>query len=356
VSSDREAHRICQTPLLAWEHDEEVSMEGLLIGLLALAAAVAVGAVIVLRARPASPPGEGWLEAQASELRRLSDAVRNRDGEQDRLRSEIQAAREAVERLRLRDEERRARDAEQGEVIRRLAGVLAGGQATGRAGENVLRDLLAELPPGMLVTDFRVNGRVVEYGLALPDGRTLPIDSKLAALRELEALEAATDPATRDAAARDVERIVTMRAREVSGYLDPSVTAPVAIAAIPDAAYGALRRAHADAFIRGVVLVPYSCALPVVLFLYSLVSRYGQTADVQGCLAEIAAALGAMESVIENKLARSAVMLSNATGELRAEVGRARGSIARARGSGQTIDHDPPTRGGDAGELLRVVD
>jgi hypothetical protein len=338
--------------------DEEVTMEGLLIGLLAVAAAVAVGAVIALRARAAAPsrPGEGWLEAQASELRRLGDAVRNRDGEQDRLRSEIQAAREAVERLRLRDEERRARDTEHAEVVRRLAGVLAGGQATGRAGENVLRDLLAELPPGMLVTDFRVNGRVVEYGLALPDGRTLPIDSKWAALRELEALEAATDPRVRDAAARDVERIVTARAREVSGYLDPSVTAPVAIAAIPDAAYAALRRAHADAFTRGVVLVPYSFALPVVLFLYSLVSRYGQAADVQGCLAEIAAALGAMESVIENKLARSAVMLSNATGELRAEVGRARGSIARARGSGQALIDDPPTRGGDAGDLLRVVD
>ena len=104
------------------------------------------------------------------------------------------------------------------------------------------------------------------------------------------------------------------------------------------------------------VLVPYSCALPVVLFLYSLVSRYGQAADVQGCLAEIAAALGVMESVIENKLARSAVMLSNATGELRAEVGRARGSIARARGSGTSAVAEQPTRGGDAGELLRIVD
>jgi DNA recombination protein RmuC len=338
--------------------DEEVAMEWLVIGLLALASGVAAGAVIALRTRPPapSPPSEGWLEAQSSELRRLGDAVRNRDGEQDRLRSEVQHAREAVERLRLRDEERGARDAEHAEVVKRLAGVLAGGSATGRAGENVLRDLLAELPPGMLVTDFRVNGRVVEYGLALPDGRTLPIDSKWPAMRELQALEAATDPASRDAAARDVERIVTTRAREVSGYLDPSVTAPVAVAAVPDAAYAALRRAHADAFTRGVVLVPYSCALPVVLFLHSLVSRYGQAADVQGCLAEIAGALGAMESVIENKLARSAVMLSNATGELRAEVGRARGSIARARGSGQPAVDDEPARGGDAGEFLRVVD
>jgi len=191
----------------------------------------------------------------------------------------------------------------------------------------------------------------VEFGLALPDGRRLPIDSKWPALRELEELESAEDPAAREACARVVERIVALRAREVAAYLDPAVTAPVAVAAIPDAAYEVLRRAHADAFAHGVVLVPYSCALPVVLFLYSLVSSYGQAADVQSCLAELAGLLETMESVIENKLARSAVMLSNATGELRAQVGSARGSIARARFTGGR-----PAEEGEAEELLRVVD
>ena len=328
-------------------------MEIVGIVVVALAVGMAAGVVVALRRRGPEPSLvlEGWLEAHAAELRRLGDAAHSRDGEQDRLRSEIQAAREAVESLRIREEERRSRDAEHSEVVRRLAGVLAGGSSKGRAGENVLREHLSDLPPGMLVTDFRVNGRVVEYGLALPDGRRLPIDSKWPAMREIEELEAASDPVARDAAARDVERIVVARAREVAAYLDPSVTAPVAVAAIPDAAYQTLRRAHADAFARGVVLVPYSCALPVVLFLYSLVARYGQAADVQGCLADLAGALESMEAVIENKLARSAVMISNAAGDLRAEVGRARGSIARARGN-----RDDQAEGDDAGELLRVVD
>jgi len=46
--------------------------------------------------------------------------------------------------------------------------------------------------------------------------------------------------------------------------------------------------------------------------------------------ADLAGALESMEAVIENKLARSAVMISNAAGELRAEVGRARGSSTSA--------------------------
>jgi DNA recombination protein RmuC len=292
---------------------------------------------------------EGWFEAHAAELRRLGDAARSREDEGERLRAEVRGARQALEVLAVRDEDRRATEAQHGEVVRRLASVLAGGAGKGRAGENVLREHLADLPPGMLVTDFRVNGKVVEFGLALPDGRRLPIDSKWPALREIEELERATDPRERETLTREVERVVATRAREVAAYLDPAVTAPVAVAAVPDAAYEVLRRAHADAFARGVILVPYSCALPVVLFLYSLVSCYGQAADVQTCLAEVAGLLEAMESVIENKLARSAVMLSNATGELRAQMGRARGSISRARSGAGSEGSDPP-------ELLRVVD
>ena len=215
------------------------------------------------------------------------------------------------------------------EVIKRLSTVLAGGASKGRGGENVLREHLAQLPPGMLVTDLRVGGKVVEFGLLLPDGRRLPIDSKWTALAELEALEAADDHVTRDACARDVERAVAARAKEVAQYLDPAVTSQVAVAAVPDAAYAVLKRAHADAWAKGVVIVPYSSALPIVLFLYSLVQRFGDAADVQTSLAEVSSALEVMGAVVENKLARAATMLTNGADELRSNLGKARGSIAR---------------------------
>jgi DNA recombination protein RmuC len=336
------------------------------IALVALGVGVAVGTVVALRYRlgdgpVGGPPDrslvlEGKLDAQAAELRRLADAARAQDGEDARLRQELRAARQAVEALRIRDEERRGREAEHAEVVRRLSTVLAGGSSKGRAGENVLREHLAELPPAMLVSDFRVNGKVVEYGLLLPDGRRLPIDSKWSAVRELEALEAATDPAQRELLARDVERVVAARAREVAAYLDPAITAPVAVAAVPDAAYRVLRRAHADAFSRGVVIVPYSAALPVLLFLYSLVARYGSAGDVEGCLTELSTLLEVMESVLENKLTRAATMLANGADELRAQLGKARGSIARARASGlEGLSTERPW-GGDGAELLRAVD
>jgi RmuC family protein len=311
------------------------------IALVAMAAGLAVGAAVVALRRPPDPAGSGRVEArlevQAAELRRLADAAAVRDGGTERVRAEIAAARRVLESLRIRDEERRAADGESREVVRRLATVLAGGAGKGRAGENVLRQHLSELPPSMLAADFRVGGKVVEFGLVLADGRRLPIDSKWTGLAELEALEASTTAVDREVCARAVERAVALRAREVAKYLDPALTAPVAVAAIPDAAYQVLKRAHADAFARDVVVVPYSTALPIVLFLYALVQRFGDTADVSASLAEVSTLLGDMEGVLENKFARAATMLANGSDELRSHLGKARGSIARAHAAEASV-------------------
>jgi hypothetical protein len=343
------------------------------IVLIALGVGLSAGFVLAVRQRSAGRARAGVpaaamataalearIDAQSAEIRRLADGARFRDTGEERLQAEVRAARRALEALGIRDEERRGREAEHAEVIRRLATVLAGGSSKGRAGENVLREHLAELPPGMLVSDFRVNGKVVEYGLLLPDGRRLPIDSKWTAVRELEALEASEgDPERRDALARDVERVVAARAREVAQYLDPGLTAPVAVAAVPDAAYAVLRRAHAEAFGRGVIIVPYSAALPVLLFLYSLVARFGSAGNLEACLTEVCGVLEVMEGVLENKVARAATMLSNGADEIRSQMGKARGSVARARAS--TVEPPaaiafPSRRGGDAPELLRAID
>jgi hypothetical protein len=184
-----------------------------------------------------------------------------------------------------------------------------------------------------------------------------------AAVAELEALEGLRPDETvrREACIRAVERVVVERAREVAGYLEPSLTAPAAVAAIPDAAYAVLRRAHADAFTRGVVIVPYSSALPVALFLYTLVERFGDVGDARSCLAQVGPLLDAMEAVVENRLARAARMLANGTDDLRAQLGTARGSLARAARGGDAAGDlaaaeprpGPDVAGRDVLEMLR---
>ena len=160
--------------------------------------------------------------------------------------------------------------------------------------------------------------------------------------RRARALQAATDGVERDACARAVEKAVAQRAREVAQYVDPAVTAPVAVAAVPDAAYEVLRRAHADAYVRGVVIVPYSAALPIVLFLYALVQRFGDAADVQASLAEMGSVLDALELVVENRFARAGTMITNGADEFRSQLGKA--GVDRAG----TIGVGRPARAGRA--------
>jgi DNA anti-recombination protein RmuC len=298
---------------------------------------------------------EARLEVQASDLRRLADSVGVRDALAERLHEEVAGARRALHDLSISERARQERDREAWTVVRRLSTVLAGGPSQGRAGENVLRQHLTQLPPGILITDFKVNGKVVEFGLLLPDGRRLPIDSKWSALAELEALEAAEDPGELDARAREIERVVAHRAREVAQYLDPALTAPVAVAAVPDAAYAVLKRAHADAFSKGVVIVPYSTALPVLLFLYSLVARFGDTGDVQAVLAEVGSLLDAMEGILENKIARAATMIGNGADEFRSQLGKARGSVARARAAGGVEPRRAVAGAGATADVLHAL-
>jgi len=170
-------------------------VSGLGYAIVGVAAGLAVGAFLMASRRVGShgseePVGatrlEARLEVQSADLRRLADAVGVRDALAERLHEEVAGARRALHELSIREQERLERDGEAWGVVQRLSTVLAGGAAQGRAGENVLRQHLAQLPPGILVTDFKVNGKVVEFGLLLPDGRRLPVDSKWSALAELE--------------------------------------------------------------------------------------------------------------------------------------------------------------------------
>jgi hypothetical protein len=77
--------------------------------------------------------------------------------------------------------------------------------------------------------------------------------------------------------------------------------------------------------------VPYSTALPVLLFLYSLAHRFGDADGARSALEEVVSVLDAMQLVLENKVGRAATMVSNGVDELRSGLGRARGSIARGR-------------------------
>lgn len=183
-------------------------------------------------------------------------------------------------------------------------------------------------------TDFRVNGHPVEYALVLADGKRVPIDSKWTATGLVESLESETDPAMRDRIASQIEQAVLSKAKEVTKYIDPSVTTSWAIAAVPDAAFAVCRNAHLGAFTNKVVLMPFSLAVVYLLSLYQLHLQYCRSVDIEkleGYLSQMEQGLEKLDKELENKVSRGATMIMNAFDECKRQVGLMRGAAAYLR-------------------------
>ncbi|MGH2719015.1 MAG: DNA recombination protein RmuC, partial [Actinomycetota bacterium] len=241
-------------------------------GLLALAAAIVIAA-LVLRRRATSGGGAEARTAEAEVARTLQQRV------------DQTAA--TVSQLLGKFEERRRLEEEATGAVARIERLVAGSWSKGRAGENLLAAALSEFPAEMVERDFTLGGRVCEFALVLPDGKLLPIDSKWPALDAIGRWEAETDPSSREELRRQIERAAAGRLREVGGYIDSSLTAPLAVMAVPDGVYACCRKAHRVAKELRVLIVSYSLAVPVLMTVWNLYGTYAREVDQAQLLARI---------------------------------------------------------------------
>jgi DNA recombination protein RmuC len=334
----------------------------IVVSMVALAASGV--ALLLVRGRPApSAPGGlgGHLDRLSVELARLGQV-------QEQLRRDIQQGREdslhgladmaqglqgrmasaqrelaemkAIEHGRARQLDRAA------DSLRRLETIVAGSASRGAAGESILARALGQLPPDLLETNAAFGGRVVEYALRLPDGRLLPIDSKWTSAASLERLETTEDPADRRRLRDQVTRDVRARVREMTKYLDPERTLSLGVLAVPDAVHAAAPEAHAEGWREGVLVVPYSLALPFVLVLYRLTVRFGavpEAEELRTGLLRLADSLRRMDEEVEGRLSRALVQLANARDGLRGDLAGARGVAERL-----SSDAEPELAAGEA--------
>jgi DNA recombination protein RmuC len=215
--------------------------------------------------------------------------------------------------------------------LRRLEAVIAGSSTRGAAGENILEEALRHLPPEMVQRNLWVKGKVCEFGLRLPGGKLLAIDSKWTSSAELEAIsQPEIEPSRRGQLATAIEKEVERRIREVSQYIDPDTTAPFALAAVPDGAYAVCRAAFAEGHRRHVIIVGYSMALPYLLALYQMHLQFARSVDMenlQACMMEVERQLDSLESTFENKLQRALTMLGNTYTDGKQSLARIRASV-----------------------------
>jgi DNA recombination protein RmuC len=322
-----------------------------------LAAAVIVAAILWRRPAPApasDPAALQALEAVSRNLGQLQSELLRLARSQDEMRQDVQRGREAS-LLQLAEatqgirgelghaqralaevkamEQGRARQLDlAADGIRRLETIVAGSSTRGVAGENILQRALAQLPPDLIELNVAFGNKCVEYALRLPGGRYLPIDSKWTSAAALERLELAEEPTERKKLVDQIVRDVRTKIREMVKYLDPQRTLALGLLAVPDSVYAAAPEAHGEGYREGVLVVPYSLALPYVLALYRLVARFGASVDTDQLAARIRAlsdSLRRMDDEIEGRLSKGLVQVQNAREALREHVGSAQRSAAQ---------------------------
>ncbi|HEY5907609.1 MAG TPA: DNA recombination protein RmuC [Vicinamibacteria bacterium] len=234
------------------------------------------------------------------------------------------------------------------DALRRLEAVVAGSSSRGAAGESLLARGLGQLPPDLLFHDVPFGGRVVEYALRLPDGRYLPVDSKWTSLKALEGLQTAEDAADRTPLVAALSRDLRGRIREMAKYLDPERTVSLAVLAVPDAVHAAAPEVHSEGWAEGVLVVPYSLALPFVLTVYRLALRFGAAADqdaLRSRLHVVDQALRSIEDEVEGRLSRGLVQVQNARDALRGHASEARSASARLLRASEAAPEVPALAG-----------
>lgn len=250
------------------------------------------------------------------------------------FKKEMRGLSDVLAQFKVRQEERNEKEEEQGAAIRssikNIENLFHGSKSKGIAGENILREIFKRFPPELIVFDYRIAGKPVEFGLKLPDGRILPMDSKVVAVDEMKKLETEEDEEKRQRLIKKAESEVAKKIKEVAAYIHPPVTWDRALMMVPDSLYSVLKESPYRAYSQSVILVPYSMAIPYILTFLDLHKRTLATYDeqqVQSFLEDLDRALNEMETVLENQVARGNTMISNAYNEYKKLVGKIRGRM-----------------------------
>jgi DNA recombination protein RmuC len=253
------------------------------------------------------------------------------------IRSQVEAITQTVQQLgsiQAQLDNVKTREDQLDDTVKKIANKLIGSRDVGEAGENLLAEAFACFPADWIERDFRVGGKPVEFALRLPNGRHLPIDSKFPKAQLLERLGEETDPHRRQEIVDEIEDAVFSKSLEAAKYIDPARTIPLAIAAIPDSAYGVCRKAHYQAIRSHVLVVSYSIALPVVLALYRFQLEYASSVDQQNLesyLKNIDGCLGEIEKNLENRIKNAGSQIGNAYNECMSEIGKIRAALFALR-------------------------
>lgn len=300
------------------------------------------GIVLLIKVLKASklPLSSEELIKTLGDIGALKAVLQSVEGGQRDLTSSIKETQKVVDNIKIDYDARKLIFGQLRDSVQRMEGTISGTKRRGEAGENILQEIFKAFPPNMVARGFRIAGKEVEFALILSNDRVVPIDSKWTAQNLLVQLAQEKEPTLQSNFINRIEHEVNRRVTEVAQYIDPARTVPWAVATIPDAAFSVCRKAHLDAYKKGVILIPYSLTLPYLLTLFNLHLQYAGSIDIENLqhyIMDIKRQVEQMETTLENSIMRAVKMIDNAASDYRQALGSIRGSLINLQNT-KTLD------------------
>lgn len=259
------------------------------------------------------------MSAPAKTLTDITVALQNQVGMMGQSVTSISTQAQKIEDIGKKYEETEA-------LTRRIHHIMIGSYEKGRTGENYLRNMMAELMKiGIVKQNAHVGGKVVEYGVVFSDGKMLPIDSKVVATREVERLyDEGLSEEERSRCRSAIRSGLRRKIDEVCKYIDPQVTLPCAVMAVPDSLLELSSEVVPDAVQRNVMVVGYSAVPQLIVYFVRIHGFYDIQEDVaamKGRLIAIQQELSKLdEDFFSNRFERAITMLGNAVQQTRSVI------------------------------------
>ncbi|MEW6142358.1 MAG: DNA recombination protein RmuC [Chloroflexota bacterium] len=323
-------------------------MELFLIGVLVLLSmGIVVLALVVVRRSGLAAKVDTSVQV---ELTRLAERISTMEKGQSAASQSLVSLGTALAELQTLAKARQDVEQRTAGAIQRLEVLMTGAPGKGAVGENMLEAALATLPAEWQVRDFKVGNKMVEFGLCLPNGLVLPIDSKWPATALLEELYSAGDAGKNAALRFAIEDAVVAKAKDVRKYLEPSRTTDFGLAVVPDSIYahcgGILTRVYQE---YSVIVLGHSMLVPYLLLVFQTVLKTSQAIDLERLGVYLKTAqdsFKALQEELEGRLSKVIIMLDNSRSYMRARLGEVNTGLTGLRASASASlpgTVEPPT-------------
>jgi DNA recombination protein RmuC len=247
------------------------------------------------------------------------------------IRTDLSSAKETLAELQVRSQSSQDVETRAAESIKRVESILTGTQSKGSAGENIVELVFAKLPPEWQVRNFTVANKTVEFGVRLPNGLVLPIDSKWAATDLHERFLTSDEVHEKQRLKVQIQSTVAGRATEIKKYLDPNVTTAFGIAAVPDPIYDLCSEILPDLLQQNIVLVSYSMFGPYLLLVFHTTLKTLRNVDMERLDAFLASAeesVNSLQTELQGRFSRAMIMLDNSRADMAAQLGKVSAGLA----------------------------